>query len=157
MIFASFGNSPVPFVRMAEALEQMARGMEEEVIVQSGYTKFGYKACHNVQFMDKNTFYDHLRKCSVAILQGGWGSISEASGMGVKIIAFPRRKGIEHYHDQIQLVRALDNLGCLIGCYDEKQLPELVEKAQNFTPKQLPKGSAKEVLTEFFESLNNIK
>ena len=152
MIFASFGNSPVPFVRMAEALEQMARGMEEEVIVQSGYTKFEYKVCHKVQFMDKNTFYDHLRKCSVAILQGGWGSISEASGMGVKIIAFPRRKGIEHYHDQIQLVRALDNLECLIGCYDEKQLPALVERARNFTPKQLPKGSAKEILNEFLES-----
>lgn len=152
MIFASFGNSPVAFLRMAEALEKLAQETEEEVIVQSGYTKYDYKVCHDVQFMDKNTFYDHLKKCTVAILQGGWGSISEASDMGVRIVAFPRRMGVEHHHDQFQLVRALDDLGICLGCYDETKLPELIEKAKTYQFLPIKRGSAAEIVNSFLST-----
>jgi len=153
MILASFGNSPVSFVRMAEALEKYAHTTEEEIIVQSGYTEYDYKRCKAVRFMDKETFFHYLETCTVAILQGGWGSISEASDMGVRIVAFPRRNGIEHHHDQGQLVRALEDNGICLGCYNENDLPTLVEKAKTFDFKPIKRGSATTVINNFLENL----
>ena len=72
MIFVSFGNSPVPFIRMAEAVDKYASESGEKIIVQSGQTKYHFKHCEVVPFMDKNVFRSHLESCEIAILQGGW-------------------------------------------------------------------------------------
>lgn len=152
MIFASFGNSPVPFFRMAESIENYAEMTGEEVVVQSGHTHFQYKFCKVFPFMDKDTFFYNLQNCSVAVLQGGWGSISEASEMGVRIVAFPRQKGKEHHHDQIQLVRALEAQGICLGCYDESCLPQLIEKAKSYFFKPINRGSAEKDINDFLNS-----
>ena len=49
-----------------------------------------------------------------------------------RIVVIPRYDKTEHIHDQFQLIRKLDNLGCVIGVFDEKELPEAVEKARSF-------------------------
>ncbi len=153
MIFASFGNSPVSFPRMAAALERLAQEINEEVIVQSGYTQYDFKFCHSVGFMDSNLFYYHLKSSTVSILQGGWGSISTASELGVRIVAFPRFKGIEHHHDQFQLVKALEEMGVCLGCYDEKDLTAIVEKAKSYRFLPIKRGSATDIINSFISSI----
>lgn len=73
MIFVSFGNSPVPFPRLAEAVDKMALKLGEAVIVQSGYTLYPFKHCTCTSFFDQLTYKGCLKACSVAVLQGGWG------------------------------------------------------------------------------------
>lgn len=153
MIFASFGNSPVQFVRMAEAVEKYAKESGEEVIVQGGLTRYEYKYCKCIPFMDKQTFISHLKKCEVAIMQGGWGSISEASDMGVRTVIMPRRNGVEHHHDQEQLVRVLEQQGVCLGCYDETKLNDIIEKARSFEYKKIIRGSAAPFINEFLNNL----
>ena len=152
MIFASFGNSPIPFIRMAEAVDSYAAQSSEDVIVQSGYTQYQYKHCKVIQFMDKETFFQNLRRCSVAVLQGGWGSISEASDMGVRIVAFPRRKGVEHNHDQEQLVRALENQCICLGCYEGSSLSSVIERAKHYNYKPISRGTAEMTINAFLNS-----
>lgn len=153
MIFASFGNSPVPFPRMAKAVDEYAMESGEEVVVQSGKTEYPFKHCTVHPFMDKTAFMNHLKSCEVAILQGGWGGMSEASDMGVKTVVIPRINGIEHHHDQEQLVRALEKEGIVLGCYDTKDLGTLIEKAKTYNFKRIIRGEAGRLINDFLNSL----
>lgn len=149
MIFASLGNSPVPFYRMAEAVDNYAKESGEEVVIQSGKTVYPFKYCTVQPFMDKETFTKYLKNCEVAILQGGWGTISEASDLGVKTVIIPRIKGVEHHHDQEQLVHALEAENIVIGCYDTNNLKHLIEKAKTFNFKHIKRGDATPVINKF--------
>ena len=153
MIFVSFGNSPVPFTRMAEAIDSYAQVSGDQIIVQSGFAGYDFKYCTTQAFMDKDTFISYLKSCEIAILQGGWGGISEASDMGVRIVAIPRINGIEHHHDQEQLVRALEAECVLLGCYDIADLPEIIKKARMFDYKPIKRGDASKFINDFLDSL----
>lgn len=155
MIFSSFGNAPVQqsFTRMARAVDELAKGINEEVIVQTGNTLYDFKYAKTIPFLEHEDLQEMLRQATLVILQGGWGTIAEAIALGKRIVSVPRRVGQECNHPQEEVVRHLEELGCLIGCYDEKQLPELVERARFFTPKPLQKGDASFIINEFLKSI----
>ena len=153
MIFASFGNSPVPFLRMAQAVDNYAKESGEDVVVQSGKTFYQFKYCTVQPFMDKETFLKNLKTCQVAILQGGWGGMSEASDMGVRTVVIPRINGVEHHHDQEQLVRALEKEGVVLGCYDTDQLGSIILKAKTYKYKKIKRGDASKIISNFLNSL----
>ncbi len=132
----------MPFYRMAKAVDEFAASSEEEVIVQTGYTDYPYKYARAFRFCTKDEMQDYISKASILILQGGWGAISEAMEMNKKIVVMPRYDKTEHIHDQFQLILKLDSLGCVIGVFDEKELPEAIKRAQTFEFKQLEKGNA---------------
>ena len=54
----------------------------------------------------------------------------------------PRHNGTEHIHDQFQLVRKLEAMGCVIGVYDGQSMAEAVVKARSFNFQPLVKGEA---------------
>lgn len=153
MIFVAFGNSPKQFERLANAVDILANSIDEEIIVQTGYTKYDYKYAHATQFLTQELFIKNLTSCDVAILQGGWGGIAEASLLECRIVAVPRIKGVEHYHDQIQLIKALERQDVLLGCYDVEELPSIVEKARKYNFQPIKKGDAGEIINEFIKSL----
>ena len=155
MIFSSFGNAPVQqsFDRMARAVDELAQAVDEEIFVQTGNTLYQFKHAKTVKFMDHDELLSTIKRASLVILQGGWGTIAESVSLGKIVISIPRRLGQECNHPQEEVVRHLEQMGCLIGCYDEAKLPEMVEKAKTFVPNPMPKGSAKEVLIDFLNSL----
>lgn len=153
MIFVAFGNSPKQFIRLAKAVDLLAKKSNEEFFVQTGFTQYEYKHAKVTNFLTQEEFTNCLKRCQVAILQGGWGGIAEASILGCKIVAVPRIIGEEHYHDQIQLVKALENNGVLLGCYNIAELPVLLEKAKTWRFKQIKKGDAGKVINDFIQHL----
>lgn len=153
MIFVSFGNSPMPFRRLAQAVDDLAEQLDEEIIVQNGYTQYSFKYCKHFPFIGQLEYKEYLKNCSVAILQGGWGGISEASDIGCKIVAVPRIKGLEHYHDQEQLVRELEKYDICLGCYDTGKLLDIVIKARNYHFKPIVHGNASGIINEFIIKL----
>ncbi len=146
MIFASLGTMDMPFVRMARAIDKWASTNDEEVVVQTGYTVYNYKYCHSFDFCTKEVMQQYIKNADILILQGGWGTISEAMDAHKRIVVIPRHDKIEHIHDQFQLIRKLDSLGCVIGVFDEKDLPEKIELAKTFNYKQIPKGNAEIII-----------
>lgn len=142
MIFASLGTMDMPFVRMAKAIDEYAMGTDEEVVVQSGYTQYPYKKAKHFDFCTKDEMRAYMSKADVLVLQGGWGAISEAMEDHKRIVVMPRKNGSEHIHDQFQLVRKLDSLGCVVGVFEESELPDAIEKARKFNFSSLPKGNA---------------
>lgn len=152
MIFASLGTMDMPFTRMAKAVDEFAAHCGEEVIVQTGYTDYEYQHAHAFKFCTKEEMQDYIAKADVLILQGGWGAISEAMERKKRIVVMPRHDKTEHIHDQFQLVRKLDVLGCVIAVTDGNMLTEAVEKARTFVFGQLPKGNAENIIKSQLKS-----
>ena len=148
MIFASLGTMDMAFERMAKAVDEFAATVDEEVIVQTGYTHYIYEHAKPFGFCTKDEMQTYIDRASILILQGGWGAISEAMEKHKRIVVIPRYDKIEHIHDQFQLIRKLDSLGCVIGVFDERELPLAVEKARTFDFQQLPKGNAEALIRE---------
>ncbi len=146
MIFASLGTMDMPFVRMAKAVDEFAAMAKEEVVVQTGFTEYPYQHAKAFDFCTKDEMQQYIAQADILILQGGWGAISEAMEQHKRIVAIPRYNKTEHIHDQFQLIRKLDSLGCVIGVFDEKNLLSAVERAKTFDFKQLQKGNAENII-----------
>ena len=142
MIFSSFGNVPKDFSRVARALDLYAMTSRERIIVQYGHTHYTFQYAEGKQFIDHNELIDKMKLAELVVLQGGWGTISEALFLGLKIVAVPRRCPEEHNHDQGELVKKLEQLGCVVGVYDENDLPAKIELARTFEFKELKRGNA---------------
>lgn len=149
MIFVSLGTMDMPFYRMAKAVDEWAATTEERVVIQTGYTDYEYQNIKNIfRFCTKDEMQKYIDEASILILQGGWGAISEAMEKKKRIVVIPRYDKTEHIHDQFQLIRKLDSLGCVIGVFDEKDLAGKIEKAKTFDFKQIEKGNAQSLIEE---------
>ena len=157
MIFVSLGTMDMPFYRMAKAVDKWAATTDEKIVVQTGYTDYEYKNIENIfRFCTKDEMQKYIDEADILILQGGWGAISEAMEKKKRIVVIPRYDKTEHIHDQFQLIRKLDSLGCVIGVFDEKDLAEKIEEAKSFDFKQIKKGNAQSLieskLNEWFKN-----
>ena len=146
MIFVSLGTMDMPFIRMAKAVDNLAKRCNDEVIVQTGYTDYKYKYAKSFDFCTKQEMAEYIDKADILILQGGWGAISEAMAKNKKILAMPRHNKTEHIHDQFQLVKKLDALGCVIGVFDENELQHKITLADKFDFNKLEKGKSEDIL-----------
>lgn len=149
MIFVSLGTMDMPFYRMAKAVDEWATTTDEKIVVQTGYTDYEYKNIKNVfRFCTKDEMQEYINDADILILQGGWGAISEAMEKKKRIVVIPRYDKTEHIHDQFQLIRKLDSIGCVIGVFDEKDLAEKIGIAKTFDFKQIKKGNAQNIIEE---------
>ena len=147
MIFVSLGTMDMPFYRMAKSVDEWATTTDEKIVVQTGYTDYEYKNIKNIfRFCTKDEMQKYIDEADIMILQGGWGAISEAMEKKKRIVVIPRYDKTEHIHDQFQLIRKLDSLGCVIGVFDEKDLAEKIEEAKTFDFKQIKKGNAQTII-----------
>lgn len=137
----------MPFVRMAEAVDRLAAAIDEEVIVQTGHTHYDYKHAQAFDFCTRPEMARYLNEARIVVLQGGWGAISEAMEQHKRIVVMPRHNGTEHIHDQFQLVKKLDSLGCVVGVYDGEDLMAKLQEAEQHEFKQLAKGNAESIIT----------
>lgn len=143
-ILCSLGTHSQDFSRMAKAVDDLAGKMTDiEFVVQTGVTCYNFK--HVKDFFDycpKERMLQLMNEADILILQGGWGGIEEAVDSGKKCVVIPRIEGLEHVHNQEQLVRKMDSLGCVVGCFDEHDLDACVRKAMTMTVNPLKKGDA---------------
>ncbi|WP_418495663.1 glycosyltransferase [Coprobacter sp.] len=155
MIFVSFGNAPAKqsFTRMAEAIDELGKVTEEKILVQTGNTLYDFYHVDTVKFLEHSEMLNVMKEASIVILQGGWGTISEAIMLGKKIISIPRRVGQECKHPQEEVVKFLERKGCLLGCYDTHELSLIIEKARNYEFKPLKRGDASKVINGFISFL----
>lgn len=106
MILFSLGTHSQDFSRMAKAADDYAAITDEEVIVQTGYTKYDFKHVkEHFDFCPKDKMEQFMDKANILVLQGGWGGICEAVDKGKRVVVLPRRNGVEHVHDQSQVAK----------------------------------------------------
>lgn len=153
-ILCSLGTHTQDFSRLARAIDEVAGKLSDaDVVVQSGATKYDFKHIRNhFDFCPKERMEQLIEWADVLVLQGGWGGMEEAVDKGKHCVVVPRIEGPEHVHNQEQLVRKMDSIGCIIGCLDVNNLSECIDKALNMQVQPLEKGSATDIINK---SLND--
>jgi UDP-N-acetylglucosamine transferase subunit ALG13 len=135
MIFVSVGNATQGFLRLLDAVDDLAGNgilKGELVIVQSGNNKdFVAAHCSQRDFLSPTEFGDLMEKADVVICHGGAGTLHHVFAVGRIPVVMPRRRKYgEHVDDQLELVKAVAEQGRLIPAFEPEDLPEAILEAQ---------------------------
>ena len=119
--------------------------IKEEVVVQSGYTKFNSPNMKILDEVPQDEFAKLVDKADVIITHGGVGSIITAITKGKKVIAVPRLgKYNEHVNDhQVEIIESFNEKGYIIGLHDVCELGEALDKVKDFIPQKYVKNTGK--------------
>lgn len=145
MILVLLGTQNNEFTRLLQEIENNIKknNITEEVIVQSGFTKYQSDKMIIFDMISKEELAKYVKKASLIITHGGVGSIQMALKENKKVIAVPRKaKYLEHVNDhQCQIVKTFDQKGYLIGIESVNELERALKKAKDFHPIKYEKKS----------------
>ena len=159
MIFVTLGTQNNSFKRLLEEVEKnIEKGIiKEEVIVQSGYTKYQSDKMQIFDMMPKEVFDELQEKADLIITHGGVGSIISSIERGKKVIAIPRLHEFgEHVNNhQIEIVKDFSQKGYILGIEDVKNLEDAILKSKDFKPVKFERNNQKmlDIIEEFIEKL----
>ncbi len=115
MILVLLGTQNNNFNRLLNAIqENIDNGViDDEVVVQAGFTKFDSKDMKIFSMIDKEKFSKLQDEADLIITHGGVGSIISSLEKGKKVIVVPSLKQYgEHVNDhQIQIAERFKSLG----------------------------------------------
>ncbi|MBR3250062.1 MAG: hypothetical protein IKF83_05180 [Clostridia bacterium] len=163
MILVLLGTQNNSFHRLLEEIDNNIKNgnIQDEVIVQAGFTKYNSKNMQIFDMLPKNEFDELIKKADLVITHGGVGSIMSAIKMGKKVIAVPRlKKYEEHVNDhQLEIISTFKKQGLIIGINDVKQLPKALKEAKSIQPKHISKGTNKivQIIDDFIQNDINKK
>lgn len=156
------GTQNNSFHRLLEEIERLIdnRVIDEDVIVQAGYTKYNAKNVNMkiIDFISNKELNEYEEQANYIITHGGVGSIISSLEKGKKIIAVPRLHEYgEHVNNhQIEIIEKFNKNGNIIGIHDVKELEEAIKKIEKFEPKAYTKNNKKmlKIIEEFIEKLD---
>jgi len=140
MILVTLGTQDKSFVRLLEALEKQCESglIQEEIIVQSGYTKFDSKHMKLIPYFSQDELDQYRQSAQCIITHGGVGSILDGCRYGKKIIGVARLKQFkEHINDhQIEICEQFSKDGYILYAEKLENIYHLIEEAKSFEPKK---------------------
>lgn len=138
MVFVSVGTQKQQFTRIFEMVEKSKLLANDEIIAQTGNTKFESKRIKLINSIDNAKFNEYISKADFVICHGGVGTIFNALEKGKKILVVPRLgKYKEHVNDhQLEVAEELDKEGFLILYKEDKEFDYYVKKLKEFEPKK---------------------
>ena len=145
-----------------ELLEEVEKNIKdktinEEVIVQAGYTKYQSDKMKIIDLMSKEQLSKFQDEASLIITHGGVGSIVSSIEKGKKVIAVPRKHEYgEHVNNhQEEIVKDFNSKGYIIGIENVEDLKQAIIKVKDFKPKKYKPNNQKmlEILENFIENI----
>lgn len=123
MIFVTVGTHEQPFDRLIRWVDQLKRAgvIQENVILQTGYSRYQPIHCQWSRFFPYETMLDYTAKARIVITHGGPASFILPLQMGKPPVVVPRRQDLgEHVNDhQLNFVQALaKHMGTILPVYD---------------------------------------
>ena len=145
MILVLLGTQNNSFHRLlGEIQKNIDNGnIQEEVVVQKGYTKFESENMTLYNQMPLDEIKKLTEKADLIITHGGVGSIINSIEMNKKVIAVPRlKKYSEHVNNhQLDIIKSFNELGYIIGLNGVQELEDALKKVKDFEPKQYVKNT----------------
>ncbi len=128
MILVTLGTQKQPFTRLLDAIENS--DINEEIIVQAGYTKYDSKKMKIFDFISYEEMGKLVDNANIIITHGGTGSIVGPLKKNKKIIAAARlSKYGEHVDDhQIQIVDMFADVGYIMKYEDGDNLNDIIKE-----------------------------
>ena len=150
MILVMLGTQNNDFHRLLDEIEKniVIGNIKEEVVVQSGYTKYKSDKMKIFSMTSKEILEKLIKQADFVITHAGVGSIEMALEQNKKVIAVPRLKKYgEHVNDhQKDIEEKLNEQGCLIGIDDVSKLGIALKKVKKFIPKKYEKKNSDEII-----------
>lgn len=138
MILVLLGTQNNSFHRLLEEIEKNLQNgkIDEEVIVQAGYTKFESKNMKIFDLIPKEKLEELQKKADLIITHGGVGSIISSIEKDKKVIAVPRLHEYgEHVNNhQKEIVSDFHKKGYIIGIESVEELEKAIHNAKSFVP-----------------------
>ena len=155
MILVLLGTQNNSFHRLLEEVEKNIKDktINEEVIVQAGYTKYQSDKMKIIDLMSKEQLSKFQDEASLIITHGGVGSIVSSierislkyTEKGKKVIAVPRKHEYgEHVNNhQEEIVKDFNSKGYIIGIENVEDLKQAIIKVKDFKPKKYKPNNQK--------------
>ena len=159
MILVLLGTQNNSFKRLLEEIDRLIdkKVIDEEVIVQAGYTKYESKNMKIFDMISRKELDEYYKNANYIITHGGVGSIISGLNNEKKVIAVPRLKKYgEHVNDhQIEIVNLFNEKGFIIGLNSTKQLEEGIRKLKDFVPVKYTHNNDKmlKIIEDFIEKV----
>ena len=138
MILVLLGTQNNSFHRLLEEVQKNIDNgnIQEEVIVQKGYTKFESNEMTMYNKLSSDEIEKLIDNANLVITHGGVGSIINSIQKGKKVIAIPRlKKYKEHVNDhQTEIIKSFNDSGYIIGLNNVEELELALKKVQEFVP-----------------------
>ena len=136
MILVTLGTQKQSFKRLLEKIENSK--VEDEIIVQAGYTEFNSKKMKIIDFINYAEMEKLVDKSDLIITHGGTGSILGPLKKNKKVIACARlAKYGEHVDNhQEELVSIFAKEGYILELREDDNLDDLLSKIDKFKPKK---------------------
>ncbi len=127
-IFVITGTHYLGFERLVKAIDDIAKDIDYEVIIQLGHTPYKPKNAEYFTFIREDEKIRELIKTSKAVITQGAMSLIEALNLGSLAVAFPRLKKFnEHINDhQLIFSRKLEEEGLVEVATNGEELKKLL-------------------------------
>jgi UDP-N-acetylglucosamine transferase subunit ALG13 len=127
MIFVTVGTSSGDFSRLVKKMDEIAGEINEEVIIQYGYTKYIPRNARHFAFASRDEILKFIQESSVVVTHGA-STIIDILKFGRIAIAVPRlRKYDEDINDhQLELCKALERQGKIKVVYNVDNLGDML-------------------------------
>lgn len=130
MIFITVGTHNQGFERLVKKMDEIAGKIDEEVVMQIGFTDYEPKNAKWFKFVDIDEIMDFYKNADVIISHAGAGTLLDALSFEKPVIAVPRLKKFgEHIDDQqLELAEALENKGQIMAVYQIDDLERFIDE-----------------------------
>ncbi len=138
MILVTLGTQDKQFTRLLQEIDALIekKVIQEEVIVQAGYTKFQSKNMKIFDYVPKKKLEEYMEKSSFVITHAGVGSIFDCLKKHKKVIAVPRLAKYQEHHNnhQLEIVDELGKQKLILPVYEMSELEKAIQKVKKFKP-----------------------
>lgn len=150
MIFVTVGTHEQPFDRLIRKIDELSTYLDEEIIVQYGFSTYIPKYVKSFKMLSYQNMIDYSKKARIVITHGGPGSIMLPLLFDKKPIVVPRQKKYnEHVNDHqllfskylfdndyIYMITNIDDLfACIKNYQSNLSKINIVEHTKTFNDK----------------------
>ncbi len=155
LIFVTIGTM-YGFQRLIKEMDEIAKNIAEEVIMQIGKTAYEPKNTGYFRFASRHMMNKMYRDSRVVICHAGVGSILSAMEYKKPIIVMPRRKEYGEVIDdhQFEITKELESEGIIKAAYDTYELRNIFNYPINFHNGIKKKNTLARELKEYLNQLN---
>ena len=145
MIFVTVGMHYQGFERLIKKMDEIAGKIDEEVVMQIGFTRYKPKNARYFDFVDDDEkILEYFRRARVIVSHAGAGTLLNALHFGKPVIVVPRLKKFgEHVDDQqLELAELISKIGKGVAVYDIDELEGVLNKVNglNFSAVSKERG-----------------
>jgi UDP-N-acetylglucosamine transferase subunit ALG13 len=130
LIFGTVGTHTAPFDRLVRALDGVAGATSEEVVVQTGASRYPLRFASGFVGTSGEEFGRYMRRARIIVTHGG-DTVLEGLDLGKPVVLVPRRHSHhEHIDDhQVELADALAVRG-MVTVTEPENLLEAISRAK---------------------------